>query len=356
MRPGASIDDLTTPVPLIDEDVVDGNIARVQSFMDRIGLRFRPHIKTHKIPDLARRQIAAGAMGINAQKISEAQVFADAGIDDILITYNILGTEKLAALRALHERVTLSVVADSLVTVEGLASTFAPERPLSVLVECDTGGKRCGVQSPHEALRIAQAIAAAPGLRFAGLLAYPRPWGEEEGERFLSQAVALLAENGLPCETVSYAGSPSLFSADKVPSATEYRAGTYIYNDRSMIRAGHCTEAECAMTVLTSVVSRPTPDRAVIDAGSKTLTSDLLGFSDHGLILGLPEARIVALSEEHAVVDLSGCGDERPQIGEKLRVVPNHACVVSNLFDEVIFHRNGMVTGAVPVAARGKVW
>lgn len=357
MTPGTSIYDLSTPVPVIDEDVVAGNIARVQAYMNKIGVSFRPHIKTHKIPDLAAAQIAAGAKGINAQKISEAEIFADAGFDDILITYNIVGAEKLAALKALHERIgRLSVVADSSFVIQGLAATFSPERPLTVLVECDTGGKRCGVQTSEQALTLAKEISAAAGLRFGGLLTYPKAFGEEDGEAFLSATIALLKDNGISCDVVSYGGSPSLFTADKVPSATEYRAGTYIYNDRSLIRAGHCTQDQCAMTVLTTVVSRPTADRAVIDAGSKSLTSDLLGFEDHGLILGYPDARIVSLSEEHAVVDLSACGDDRPQIGDKLRVIPNHTCVVSNLFDRVVFHQGGIVTRAVDIAARGRVW
>ena len=356
MVPGTSILDLSTPVPLIDEDIVAGNIARVQAYMDKIGVSFRPHIKTHKIPDLARAQLAAGAKGINAQKISEAEVFADAGFDDILITYNIIGTEKLERLEALNSRVTLTVVADSDYTVDGLARTFNADEPLRVLVECDTGAGRCGVQSPEAALALAQRIEATDGLVFAGLMTYPKPSEEEKAEAFLSKTIDLLRVSGIPCETVSYGGSPSLFTAEKVPSATEYRAGTYIYNDRSLIRAGACSEDQCAMTVLTTVVSRPTADRAVIDAGSKSLTSDLLGFSDHGLILGYPEARIVALSEEHAVVDLSDCGDSRPKMGEKLRVIPNHTCVISNLFDAVVFHRAGKVTRQVEVAARGKVW
>jgi len=357
MQPGTPIAELSTPVPVIDEAVVAGNIARVQAYMDEIGVRFRPHIKTHKLPAIARAQVEAGAQGINAQKISEAEVFADAGFEDILITYNIVGADKLAALKRLNARIAaLSVVADSAAVVAGLAATFGPGRPLTVLVECDTGGKRCGVQTPEAARDLAQRIAAAPGLRFGGLLTYPSPNGEVAGEAFLAEAVRMLAAAGLSCPTVSYAGTPSLFSAEKVRSANEYRAGTYVYNDRAMVRAGHCTIEQCAMTVLTTVVSRPTAERAVIDAGSKALTSDLLGFADYGVVLGYPEARVVTLSEEHAVIDLGAGGGAQPQVGDKLRIVPNHTCVVSNLFDEVVFHRDGLVTRALPVAARGRVW
>lgn len=356
-EPGTALADLVTPMPVIDEDRVAANIARVQAYMDAHRLAFRPHIKTHKLPSIARDQIAAGASGINCQKVSEAEVFADAGFDDILITYNILGPVKLAHLAALNARVPrLTVCADSAVTVAGYAAAFGPDRPLSVLVECETGGRRVGVQTPEAAVALAQAITAAPGLRFAGLLTYPGAGGAAQVEAFLSAAIAALAAVGIDCPVRSSGGSPDLFSAHLVPSATEHRAGTYVYNDRSMLRAGHCGPEDLAMHVLVTVVSRPTQDRVVIDAGSKALTQDLLGFADYGLVEGLPGARIIGLSEEHGVIDLSACPDADPAVGTQLRIVPNHTCVVSNLFDRVVFHRDGVVTRVEPVAARGTVW
>ncbi|MCM2293212.1 D-TA family PLP-dependent enzyme [Allorhizobium sp. BGMRC 0089] len=354
---GTPLASLSTPRPVIDEDRLASNIARVQTYMDAQGLAFRPHIKTHKIPALAKAQIEAGARGINCQKITEAEIFADAGFQDILITFNILGTEKLERLAALNERIDdLKVVADSLVTIEGLSSHFSGRKPLSVLVECDTGGGRCGVQTPDEALTLAEAIHGKSGLRFVGLLTYPKAHTEAAVEQFFAATLTLLSERGIPCPIVSNGGTPSLFSAHLVPSATEHRAGTYIYNDRSMVGAGHCSLDDCAMHILATVVSRPTPDRAVLDAGSKALTSDLLGFNDYGLILDYPLAVITSLSEEHAVVDLKQIAGKRPEIGEKIRIVPNHTCVVSNLFDRMVFHRNGLVTRVEEVAARGLVW
>jgi D-serine deaminase-like pyridoxal phosphate-dependent protein len=162
-KPGDRIDDLSTPRPIIDEGRMAANIARVQSYMDAHGLNFRPHIKTHKIPALARAQVAAGAKGINCQKITEAEVFADAGFEDILITFNIIGPEKLTRLSALNDRIAgLKVVADSAITVDGLSAHFATRKPLTVLVECDTGGGRCGVQSPGEAATLARHRRQAP--------------------------------------------------------------------------------------------------------------------------------------------------------------------------------------------------
>lgn len=354
---GEAILDLSTPLPVIDEDRLAANISRVQDYMTAHDLAFRPHIKTHKIPALAAQQVAAGATGINCQKITEAEVFADAGFQDILITFNILGDEKHARLAALNERISgLKVVADSLVTVEGLAGYFAGRKPLTVLVECDTGGGRCGVQTPEEAVVLARAIVDSEGLRFGGLMTYPKPNTEAAVEQFFTATTAALAKDEIACPIRSNGGTPSLFSAHLVPSATEHRAGTYIYNDRSMVRAGHCTLADCAMHILATVVSRPTPDRAILDAGSKALTSDLLGFSDYGLIVEYPDAVITGLSEEHATVDLSNVMGARPQIGEKIRIVPNHTCVVSNLFNIMTFHRDGIVTRVEDVAARGLVW
>ncbi len=359
LRPknGAPLQSLSTPLPLIDETRLEANIARVQSYMDASGIAFRPHIKTHKIPSIAKAQVEAGAKGINCQKITEAEVFADAGFEDLLITFNILGLEKLERLAALNERISgLKVVADSAATVQGLSAYFAGRRPLTVLVECDTGGGRCGVQTPAAAVELAQMIVGMKPLIFGGLLTYPKANTETDVETFFAETIAALKALGIACPIVSNGGSPSLFSAHLVPSATEHRAGTYVYNDRSMVRAGHCTLDDCAMHILATVVSRPTADRAILDAGSKTLTSDLLGFSDFGLILEYPQASITGLSEEHGTVDLSKVDGKRPEIGEKVRIVPNHTCVVSNLFDSMTFHRNGLVTRVENVAARGLVW
>jgi D-serine deaminase-like pyridoxal phosphate-dependent protein len=356
-KAGDRIADLSTPRPVIDEDKLAANIHRVQSYMDQHGLNFRPHIKTHKIPALAVAQVAAGAKGINCQKVTEAEVFAAAGFEDILITFNILGSQKLERLSALNERISgLKVVADSEVTIDGLVAHFSGHRPLTVLVECDTGAGRCGVQTPEEAASLAKRIAAADGLTFGGILTYPKPQSADAVEAFIQSTLSLLSAQGIACPIVSNGGTPSLFDAHLVKSATEHRAGTYIYNDRQMIRMGHCSEDDCAMYIVATVVSRPNADRAVIDAGSKALTSDLQGFSDFGLVVGYPEARITSLSEEHGVIDLSACTGPRPQIGEKIFIIPNHTCVVSNLFDTMVFHRNGVVTRVEEVAARGLVW
>lgn len=349
------IEDLETPAVLVDLDLVEANIERAQRLFDSLGKGFRPHIKTHKIPFLARMQMQAGAMGIACQKISETEVFAAEDFDDILLCYNLLSPEKIARARTLAEAGQLSVVADNAEVVAALSAGMAgSSHPLRVLVECDTGMGRCGVQSPQEALELARLISTAKGLRFGGLMTYPKPDDEARVEAFLAQARDLCLPEVGPCEVISSGGTPSLAKAGLAPSVTEYRAGTYIYNDRSLIAHGACRVEDCALTVLTTVVSRPTPDRAILDAGSKSLTSDLFGLQGYGLLPAYPGAVISGLSEEHGHVDLRLC-DHRPRIGEKLQVIPNHACPVSNLVDQVILHRGGEVIRPAEVAARGCV-
>lgn len=355
-----TIAELETPAVLIDLDNVDANLRRAQAFADRHGLQLRPHIKTHKLPRFALQQVALGAVGITCQKLGEAEVMADAGLTDILLPYNLLGPAKLTRLRALADRITLRVTADSLVTVDGYAGAFAAAaRPLPVLVECDTGGGRVGVQTPEAAVELATHIAARPGLHFGGLMTYPAKGGTLATDAWLRRAVSLLEAGGLTPEVVTTGGTPDLWRADQGRAdqgraATEYRPGTYIYLDRSQIEAGVGGIADCALTVLTTVVSRPTDTRAVIDAGSKALTSDTLGLQGFGLILGYPDAVIGALSEEHGMVDLTR-SPAKPAIGEVVRVIPNHACPVSNLFDEVVLVRGETVVEIVAVAARGRV-
>ncbi len=343
---------LDTPAVLIDLDRVEANLARAQKHADVNGYKLRPHIKTHKLPQLARRQVALGADGITVQKLGEAEVMADAGLTDIFLPYNILGEIKLGRLAALNERVTLSVTADSPETVAGYAKTFRDRNPLTVLVECDTGTRRCGVQTPAQALALGRQIALAPGLRFGGLMTYPPHGKTAEVEAWLKSALALFAEAGIPVPRVSSGNTPDIWTTG--PSVvTERRPGTYIYNDRMQVALGSAGWDDCAITVLATVVSRPTPTRAVLDSGSKSLSSDLVGLTGYGLVTGT-ELTLKFLNEEHSVIEAEKPFDAL-RIGERVRVIPNHACVVSNLFDVVHFVRGEEVVETVPVAARGRV-
>jgi D-serine deaminase-like pyridoxal phosphate-dependent protein len=345
--------DLDTPAIAVDRTKMMANLKRAQAFADRIGVALRPHIKTHKIPELARLQVELGATGITCQKLGEAEVMADAGLTNILIPYNLIGNAKLDRLAALARRVDLIVSADNAETVHGYATRFGdPGRPLPVLIECDTGGGRCGVQSPEAIVELARRIDAASGLDFAGIFTYPARGRVGLVEEWLAQARERAEQAGLPLRIVSNGGSPDFYHVDAVRSATEHRPGTYIYSDRMQVSFGHGTLEDCALTVVATVVSRPTPDRAILDAGSKALAADTCALPGHGHIVEYPEAVITTLNEEHGIVDVSRCV-ARPRIGDKVRIVPNHVCVVSNLFDEINLTEGGQMVGTLKVGARG---
>ena len=344
-----------TPCAVIDMDRVERNIARVQATCDAAGVANRPHIKTHKSPVLAQMQVKAGAHGITCQKIGEAEVMAAAGIDNILISYNLIGEEKMARLGALQGKAEMTVAADNATVIEGLPQAAAISgRTLSVVVECDTGRKRAGVETPAEAIALARQIAASKGLRFAGFMLYPTETGWAEAQKFYDEALAGVREHGLDATMVSTGGSPNLVNLGKLKGATEHRPGTYIYNDRMQVAAGVATSDDCALTIYSTVVSRAAPERGILDAGSKTLTSDTGGLDGHGLILEHPEAKIARFAEEHGFLDLTR-SNTRPRVGDVVRIVPNHVCVVVNMMDEVVMVRGEEIVGVLPVAARGKL-
>jgi D-serine deaminase-like pyridoxal phosphate-dependent protein len=360
-----NVDQLDTPVAVVDLDKLEANIAALQAYLDQHGLASRPHIKTHKIPEIAHMQLNAGAAGITCQKIGEAEIMAQAGMGDIFLPYNILGEHKLERLMRLARRVRMSVTADSETVVRGLSQATqvaatqvaatqvaAPRRAgltLPVLVECDTGGRRCGVQSPEEAAGLARLIARSPGLCFGGLMTHPSPEGLDA---FMLRARDLLAADGIAVGRVSGGGTPCMGQAHTVSTLTEYRAGTYVYGDRYTLKSGAMRLEDCAFTVIATVVSRPTPERGILDAGSKALSTAPLGQEGYGLILEYPDSALYSLSEEHGCVDFSQCA-RRPYVGERVTVLPNHVCVVSNLFNEVVGVREGAVEVVWPVACRG---
>jgi D-serine deaminase-like pyridoxal phosphate-dependent protein len=347
--------DLDTPAVTIDIPIMDANIERVQKRLAGLGIGNRPHVKTHKVPALGRRQMAAGAIGITCQKLGEVEVFADAGVaDDVLLTYNVLGAAKAERLMALAKRLRrMAVVVDNEVVVRGLAEAAARAGvELPFLVECDTGFARTGVQSPEAALDLARAAMARRGLRFEGLMTFPNR--DPDTRVFFERALALFGRAGIPVPVVSGGGTPALQTVDRFPMLTEHRAGTCIFNDTMTVASGWARWEDCAMRVRATVVSRPTDTRAVIDCGTKVLTSDLYTVKGYGHLVEYPEAAITSLSEEHGVVDLSACR-ERPAVGEVVSVVPNHCCVVSNMVDELYGVRGGRVEETWRVAARGLV-
>jgi D-serine deaminase-like pyridoxal phosphate-dependent protein len=348
------VEDLETPVPVIDLDRVENNLAKMQAYCDKHRLRLRPHIKTHKMPAFAHQQVERGAIGITCQKLGEAEVMVDAGLDDILISYPLIGSAKALRLAELARRAKMSVAIDNMLALETAAEAArVAGAPIGVLVEFDSGNKRTGVVLVDQALELARRTEATPGLRFDGLMTYPSTAATAD---FVTEARRRFAETGIAISVVSGGGTPNAWQAHEIAGLTEVRVGTYIYHDRATVGAGAASLEDCALHLHATVVSRPTEGRAVIDAGTKSLTSDTVAPSDgpgFGMILGYPDAVIERLNEEHGVLDLSRCR-EKPGLGERVRILPNHVCVVSNLHDEVVISRDGRVVDTWRVAARGK--
>jgi D-serine deaminase-like pyridoxal phosphate-dependent protein len=361
----STIHDLATPAVVIDQDVLERNVTRMAEAARSHGVRLRPHAKTHKTVEVARLQMKAGACGLTVAKTSEAEVFAEAGFDDVFVAYPVVGADKGRRLLALADRLRLAVGVDSVRGASTLAGVFHPAgRTLDVLLKVDVGLHRVGV-APAEVPPLARRLADLPGLRLRGLFTHGgQAYGAENGSaveaigqsegRTMAEAAEAVRAFGLEVETVSVGSTPTARGSMTVPGVTECRPGNYVFHDFSQVNLGTCGLEDCAMTVIATVVSVPDRGRAVIDAGSKTLSSDPLRPREggHGLVLGT-RSRLTRLSEEHGVIAVEP-GDQF-RVGDRVRVLPNHACVVSNLHDRLWVARGETVEGTFAVAARGHV-
>jgi len=367
------IHELDTPALLIDLDRVERNLARVADYCRQHKLKLRPHIKTHKIPELARMQVERGAWGITVAKVGEAEAMAQGGVDNILVAYPVLGPSKAARLAALARNCAVSVALDSRESAEALSAAAAAAGViLNILVEIDTGFHRCGLSFTKEKadaaalVELARAVASLPGLRFAGLMCYPghimvepaqQPDLLREQNELLQKAVAALESHGLRCEVVSGGSTPTRFLSHLVPRLTEIRPGTYIFNDRNTVHLKAAQPEECALSVMVTVVSTAVDRQIVADGGSKTFSSDRhLGGGElgYGEVLGRPDLRLTSLSEEHGwIAAPEGRGDIR--VGDRLRILMNHACACMHLHEFAYTHRGEEVVGCYRVAARGKL-
>ncbi len=330
--------ELDTPALYVDLDVLERNIARMQEQCRAWGVALRPHVKTHKIPEIAQMQLDAGAIGITVAKVGEAEVLPG---DDVLVAYPLL-KPKVPRLRELAKRRRVMVAVDSVDVARELQG-------IDTLVEIDVGVGRCGVQSPEQAVAIAQACSD-----FEGIFYWPS-WLDEAGFRAacvkIDAVLAALARAGLEAKIVSGGSTPGAAKTPLIPRTTEIRPGTYVFYDASSLAAKCCGEADCALRVLTTVVSTVVPGQCVIDAGSKTFSSDqTFGVGTFGYFLGRPWT-MRKMNEEHGYVEIDG----KPRVGEKVWVVPSHVCATVNLHDEIWYGRRGRVAGSWKVAARGKV-
>lgn len=336
---------IETPAALVDLKRVRANLQRTATYCREHGLAWRPHVKTHKTPELATMQMEAGAVGVTVATPAEAEVMAPA-INDILLAYPPFGPSKLRRLMALPEHVRLTVGLDSAEALRGLAEAGrAVGRRVGVLIELDLGMHRVGVQTPADAVALARQAVEMEGVEYRGVMFYPghiRERVDEQGpqlaalSRELGHFLAALKAAGLPAKIVSGGSTPTLWRSHEIRGITEVRPGTSIFNDRTTAAIGACGPDEYAYTVLATVISTAVPGQAVIDAGAKALAKEELRGEGggYGVLLDRPEVTVKAMSEEHGLLDLSGT-KWQPRVGEQVRVVPNHVCVSVNLLEEL---------------------
>jgi len=361
-----TIDDLDTPALLIDVNVLDCNLRKMAQYCKDHDLALRPHTKTHKMREIAQLQLKHGAAGITVAKLGEAEVMADAGVDDILIVYPLWGENKWARLVDLAGRVRVTVAVDSLTVASGISQAAkAAGKEIGIRAEFDTGFHRCGWRIAAESMDEIQKMIALPGLRWDGILVYPghimgnRKIREQDIKReneTMDALFELLDFASIPYPVVSGGNTPAAFASHRFHGLTEIRPGTYVFNDRNTVDAESAQFDDCALTVLVTVVSRSASQRAIIDAGSKTLSADRLLSGDqrgYGYVLKHPELKVEELSEEHGHLSIPGYSTIR--IGDRLKVIPNHVCPCVNLHDRVYVTEGEHVIDEWQVAARGKV-
>ncbi len=361
-----NIADLDTPSLLVDLDRLEENIRRMAGIAGTASVQLRPHAKTHKLPEIGRMQIAAGSPGLTVAKLGEAEMFADHGIEDLYVAYPLWGEQKWERLCRLAARTTVRVAADSFDVIDGISRTAARHgMRIKVRLEVDSGMGRCGLQNVDEVLDLARRMDSLPGVELVGLMGYAghatdRPDNEgikqagfAEGRHLVGIAESLRAQ-GFAVPELSVAGTPTAPYAAQLPGITEIRPGTYVFSDRSQVATGWSSLDECALTVQVTVVSRPTPTRAIVDGGSKTFSSDLaVRSSGYGAVRGWPELSFSQLKEEHGTLEIPA-GTNLP-IGTRLQIIPNHCCACVNLHDRVAAVRSERVEAMWPVVGRGLV-
>lgn len=362
-----SIDSVPTPALVVDLPTVRRNIRQMADFCRGAGLRLRPHTKTHKSVMMARLQMEAGAGGLTVAKAGEAEVMA-AAADDLFVAYPALDPPRCQRLAALGRERTIRAGVDSMLAIDRLAEAARRmDVTIGILVDLDVGFHRTGVSSPQRATELAQHVARTSGVRLDGIMCFPGHVREPNAEQapvlarvaeIIQAALDMWARHGLSASIVSGGSSPSAMQSNQIRQLTEIRPGTYIYNDMNQVAGGRCGFDDVAAKFVCTVVSDAVEGKVVIDAGSKTLTTDRIfnapdtgGF---GHVVEYPEARVIRLSEEHGEVDLSRCS-ERPKLGERVSVIPNHICPAVNLHDAAWLRDGTEELSCLPIDARGRV-
>lgn len=358
------IDPPATPALVIDGKTVLRNVERMTRYADENDLDLRPHTKTHKSRQLGALQVEAGAIGLTAAKVGEAELMSEVA-GDVLLAYPAIDAARTARIAKLAAHCTLRVAIDSLEGAK-LLREAANRRSatIGVLVDLDVGMGRTGLQTANETLRVAQYIDSTAGLRLDGLFCYPGHIGGPAKEQMqalhevsdkLNDVLNLWSAHGLPARIVSGGSTPTAYQSHMVGEYTEIRPGTYIYNDMNVVRGGYCSLDDCAARIVATVVSTAVPGQVVIDAGTKTLTSDRNGpapESGHGHVVEYPDAVITKLTEEHGQIDVRACS-RAPKIGERVTIIPNHICPCVNLQDSVWWRDDDGQLQELVIDARG---
>jgi D-serine deaminase-like pyridoxal phosphate-dependent protein len=361
--------ELDTPCLVVHRSILEQNIREMAEFAREHGIAMRPHQKTHKTAEIARMQRDAGAIGVTCAKLGEAEALVDAGVtDDVFLAYQIVGPRKIARLLELMDRAKVSVAVDSVEVAQALSEAcVAAGKTLDVIIEMNTGLNRAGILPGEEAERLAEEVAAMPGLNLKGIMTHEGHVAKTTTQDELSvvasevgQAMVdtarRLRDRGVPIEIVSVGSTPASFNTTQVEGISEMRPGTYVFYDNASFRFGRIGPERCALRILATVISRPSPDRAVIDAGSKTLTMDPApaGRQGFGYIVEAPNAIIQRLSEEHGVVEFPD-GNSELAVGDVVEIIPNHVCPTVNLQDQLFVVSDDGSIEAWDVIARGAV-
>ena len=360
-----TLDELETPAPVVDLGRMERNLDRMAGYASSHGLALRPHIKTHKTPWLAAEQLRRGAVGVTCATPREAEVMSEVA-DDVLLAYPAVGAVRARRVAALPADVRVTVALDSARAADDLADAAREAgRRVGVLIECDMGMRRVGVQTAEDAIALVRHVVNRRELEYAGITFYPghiRESVDRQDDALdalnqrLGRTLDTLKRAGVEPTVVSGGSTPTALRTHKIVGVTEMRPGTYIFNDRTTAAIGACTMEDCALTVLATVVSTAVPGQAVVDAGTKSLGREPMRGAEgdgFGLVQGHAEVVVRAMSEEHGLLDLSRT-DWRPSVGDRVRIIPNHVCIVVHLFDMVHGVRGETVESSWQVAARGR--
>ena len=363
--PAGPVAELPTPALVVDLDRMERNLGRAADYARQHGLALRPHVKTHKTPWIAAEQARLGAVGVTCATPREAELMSEV-TGDLLVAYPPVGAARARRVAALRGDARVTVALDSAEAVEAIARAAEEAgREVGVYVELDLGMHRVGVPRVDDAIALARLVRERPVLRYDGLAFYPghvrEPVDAQDAaldalSSQLDDAIGAMDRAGVRPRVVSGGSTPTMWRSHDVRGMTEMRPGTYVYNDRTTAAIGACAWDDCAATVLATVVSTAVPGQAVIDAGTKSLGREpVRGAAGEGFgaLLDRPEVTVQRMSEEHGVLDLSATS-WRPRVGDLVRVVPNHVCIVVHLFDEAFGARGDVVERSWPIAARGR--